>query len=33
MKPVWREILQGILFKEGNIVEHADDAEENAPDQ
>jgi len=33
MKPVWREILQGILFKEGSIVEHADDAEENAPDQ
>ncbi|HEX5152273.1 MAG TPA: hypothetical protein VFW07_12555 [Parafilimonas sp.] len=33
MKPLWREILQGILFKEGNIVEHADDAEENAPDE
>ncbi len=26
----WREILQGILFKEGNIVEHADEAEEAA---
>ena len=26
----WREILQGILFKEGNIVEHADEAEEEA---
>jgi hypothetical protein len=27
-KPVWREILQGILFKAGNIVEHGEDAEE-----
>ena len=27
-KPQWREILQGILFKKGDIVEHADDAEE-----
>lgn len=33
MKPVWREILQGILFKEGNIVEHAGEAEEDAPDE
>jgi hypothetical protein len=33
MKPLWREILQGILFKDGNIVEHADDAEENAPNE
>ena len=32
MKPVWREILQGILFKSGDIVEHGEDAEENAPD-
>jgi hypothetical protein len=32
MKPLWREILQGILFKHGDIVEHGDDAEENAPD-
>ena len=32
MKPLWREVLQGILFKEGDIVEHGDDAEENAPD-
>src|SRR5919197_5828917 len=24
-KPVWREILQGILFKEGNIVEHGEE--------
>lgn len=30
MKPQWREILQGILFKPGDIVEHGDDAEENA---
>jgi len=32
MKPLWREVLQGILFKEGDSVEHGDDAEENAPD-
>ncbi len=32
LKPVWREILQGILFKDGDIVEHADDAEEKADD-
>src|ERR1700760_636181 len=30
MKPLWREILQGILFKEGDIVEHGEDAEESA---
>ena len=30
MKPQWKEILQGILFKEGDIVEHGEDAEENA---
>jgi len=30
MKPQWREILQGILFKDGDIVEHGDEAEENA---
>ncbi len=29
-KPVWREILQGILFKDGDIVEHGEDAEESA---
>jgi hypothetical protein len=29
-KPVWREIAQGILFKEGSIVEHGDEAEESA---
>ena len=26
----WREILKGILFKSGNIVKHADDAEEKS---
>src|SRR4051812_15606959 len=29
-KPVWREIAQGVLFKPGSIVEHADEAEEQA---
>ena len=29
-KPKWREILQGILFKKGDIVEHGDEAEEKA---
>ena len=28
--PVWREIAQGVLFKDGDIVSHADDAEESA---
>jgi hypothetical protein len=28
--PVWREIAEGILFKDGDIVKHADDAEEGA---
>jgi hypothetical protein len=27
-KPKWREILKGILFKKGDIVEHGDEAEE-----
>ncbi len=27
-KKQWREVLQGILFKPGNIVEHGDEAEE-----
>jgi hypothetical protein len=27
-KPRWRETLQGILFKKGDIVEHGDEAEE-----
>ena len=28
-KPVWREILKGILFTEGDIVEAGEEAEEN----
>jgi uncharacterized protein len=31
-KPVWRETLQGILFKPGDIVEHGEEAEESTPD-
>jgi len=27
-KPRWREILKGILFQEGDIVKHGEDAEE-----
>ena len=29
-KPVWRAILQGILFQTGDIVKHGEDAEEKA---
>jgi hypothetical protein len=29
-KAAWREIAQGILFKQGDIVEHGEDAEDNA---
>jgi hypothetical protein len=29
-KPKWREILQGILFKPGDIVEHGVEAEEES---
>ena len=29
-KDVWRETLQGILFKPGDIVEHGEEAEEAA---
>ncbi len=29
-KPQWRAILQGILFKDGDIVEHGEEAEEEA---
>ncbi|HEY6976931.1 MAG TPA: hypothetical protein VH396_11630 [Chitinophagaceae bacterium] len=29
-KPVWREVLKNILFKDGNIVEHGEEAEEDA---
>ena len=28
--PKWREILQGILFKPGDIVEHGEEAEEES---
>ena len=28
--PQWREILKGILFKKGSIVEHGEEAEEEA---
>jgi hypothetical protein len=28
--PLWREIAQGILFKEGDIVEHGEESEEGA---
>ncbi len=27
-KPKWRETLRGILFKDGDIVQHGDEAEE-----
>jgi hypothetical protein len=30
--PVWREIAQGVLFQEGDIVEHAEEAEGEALD-
>ena len=29
-KPVWGEIARGILFQEGDIVEHGEEAEEEA---
>jgi uncharacterized protein len=29
-KPEWKEIAQGVLFKEGDIVEHGEKAEEDA---
>ncbi|MCW3068248.1 MAG: hypothetical protein JWL67_873 [Solirubrobacterales bacterium] len=28
--PLWREIAQGILFQEGDVVEHGEEAEEEA---
>jgi hypothetical protein len=31
-KPEWRQIAQGILFQEGDIVEHGEAAEEAADD-
>jgi uncharacterized protein len=30
-KQEWREIAQGILFQPGDIVEHGEEAEEDAP--
>jgi hypothetical protein len=29
-KPVWRKVLQGILFKPGDIVANGEEAEEHA---
>ena len=29
-KPKWREVLKGILFKPGDIVEHGEEAEEDS---
>ncbi len=29
-KPKWKETMQGILFKKGDIVEHAEEAEEES---
>ena len=29
-KPKWREVMEGILFKPGDIVEHAEEAEEES---
>src|SRR3954447_16572651 len=31
-KPLWREIAQGVLFTEGDIVKEGDEAEEEAGD-
>jgi uncharacterized protein len=31
--PLWREIAEGILFQEGNIVEHGEEAEEEAVEE
>jgi hypothetical protein len=31
--PLWREIAEGILFKEGDIVEHGEEAEEEATEE
>ena len=28
VKPQWKKVLQGILFKDGDIVKHGDNAEE-----
>jgi uncharacterized protein len=29
-KPLWREVLQAILFQPGDIIEHGEEAEEQA---
>jgi len=31
--PLWREIAQGILFTEGDIVEHGEESEEEATEE
>jgi uncharacterized protein len=31
--PLWREIAQGILFQEGDVVEHGEEAEEEAVEE
>ena len=31
-KPKWREVMEGILFKPGDIVEHGEEAEEDTSD-
>ncbi|HWI73395.1 MAG TPA: hypothetical protein VNT55_15670, partial [Baekduia sp.] len=31
--PKWREIAQGVLFQEGDIVEHGEEAEAEAGDE
>ncbi len=31
--PLWREITRGILFQDGDIVEHGEDAEEEATEE
>jgi hypothetical protein len=31
--PLWREIAQGILFKDGDIVEHGEESEEEATEE
>jgi uncharacterized protein len=31
--PLWREIAEGILFKEGDIVEHGEESEEEATEE
>ena len=32
-KPRWRQIAQGVLFQDGDIVEHGEEAEEEALDE